>query len=81
MYSEAMRTTVDLDADTAKEITRLRNEEGRGLSEAVNELIRRGMLSRGPTKSFKPVSADLGLRIDVSNIAQTLELLEGPDAR
>jgi len=76
-----VRTTVDLDPDTAKEIERVRKEEGRGLSEAVNELIRRGMLSRGPVERFEPRSADLGLRIDVSNIAEALETLEGPDAR
>ncbi len=75
-----MRTTVDLDDDTAAEVRRLR-QEGRGLSEAVNELIRRGMIQRSDAEPFVPRTAPLGIRIDVSNVADALDLLEGPDAR
>lgn len=80
MYHRAMRTTIDLDPDTAKAIERLRND-GRGLSEAVNELIRRGMIVTPPGKPFRPRTKALGLRIDVSNIAEALDVLEGTDAR
>jgi hypothetical protein len=41
-----MRTTVELDADTAQAVHALRREKGYRVSEAVNELIRRGMLDR-----------------------------------
>lgn len=76
-----MRTTVDLDDDTAKAVERLRRDEGLGLSEAVNELIRRGLLpSRRPGR-FRQRTAPLGLRIDVSNVAEALENLDGPDQR
>ncbi|MEO1062482.1 MAG: CopG family transcriptional regulator [Actinomycetota bacterium] len=76
-----MRTTVDLDDDTAAEVQRLRSS-GRGLSEAVNELIRRGMLGQvDDVEPFVPSTRPLGLRIDVSNVAAALDLLEGPDAR
>lgn len=76
-----MRTTVELDADTAKAVERLRREHGRGLSEAINELIRRGLPEAGETKPFVPQSQPLGLRMDVSNVADALEILEGADAR
>jgi hypothetical protein len=76
-----MRTTVDLDDDTASEVQRLRVEEHRGLSDAVNELIRRAMIPREPRKSFVPTTRPLGIEIDVSNIADALDLLEGRDAR
>ncbi len=76
-----MRTTVELDADTAKAVERLRREHGRGLSEAINELIRRGLNDTGDEKPFVPRSQSLGLRIDVSNVADALEILEGTDAR
>jgi hypothetical protein len=76
-----MRTTVDLDADTAQAVQILRREKGRGVSEAVNELIRRGMLAEPRQQPFVPRSQRLGIRIDVSNVADALDLLEGPDAR
>ena len=76
-----MRTTIELDADTAAEVQRLRREENRGVSEAVNELIRRGMLQPQRQESFVPRTRKLGLKIDVSNIADTLDYLEGPESR
>lgn len=54
---------------------------GVGVSEAVNELIRRGLLARTDPASFVQKTHRLGLRIDVSNVAEALEVLEGPDAR
>lgn len=76
-----MRTTVELDRDTARAVQELRREHGRGVSEAVNELIRRGMLAEPRQHRFVPRTRRLGLRIDVSNVAEALETLEGPDAR
>ncbi len=75
-----MRTTIDLDDDTAAEVRRLRSEEHRGLSEAVNELIRRGMLQQAPPEAFVPTTRPLGLKIDVTDVAEALDLLEGTDA-
>jgi hypothetical protein len=76
-----MRTTVELDADTAQAVQNLRREQGRGVSEAVNELIRRGMLAEPHQQPFVARSQKLGIRIDVSNVADALDLLEGPNAR
>jgi metal-responsive CopG/Arc/MetJ family transcriptional regulator len=76
-----MRTTVRLDDDVAAALDRLRRERGLRLSEAVNELIRAG-LRRSPRRSrFRQRTRDLGLRMDVTNVAEALEQLEGPAAR
>ena len=76
-----MRTTVELDSDTARAVQALREEKGRGVSEAVNELIRRGMLAEPAPEPFVARTRRLGIRIDVSNVADALDLLEGPNAR
>jgi len=76
-----MRTTIELDDDTAAEVQRLRRAEQRGVSEAVNDLIRRGMLRDDSPSAFSPTTWPLGIRIDVSNISDALDLLEGPESR
>ncbi|MCX7620681.1 MAG: ribbon-helix-helix protein, CopG family [Acidimicrobiales bacterium] len=76
-----MRTTIDLEPDTAKAVEHLRKEQGLGLSEAVNQLIRRGLVATPAPSPFRPIHRDLGLMIDVSNVAEALELLDGPETR
>lgn len=76
-----MRTTVTFDPDTAAAIEQLRREQGMGVSEAVNELIRRGLLPGRDAAPFVQRTHRLGIRIDVSNVAGAIETLEGPDAR
>jgi metal-responsive CopG/Arc/MetJ family transcriptional regulator len=76
-----MRTTVSLDDDVAAAVDRLRRERHMGLSEAVNALIRAGLVEPHRRTPFRQRSADLNLRIDVSNVAEALDLLEGPSAR
>lgn len=75
-----MRTTVELDPDTAKAVERLRRE-GKGVSEAVNHLIRRGLLAETQRPLFVQRTRSLGISIDVSNVADALDYLEGPGAR
>ena len=76
-----MRTTVEFDSDTAQAIEQLRREDDMGLSEAVNTLIRRGLLPRPDPKPFQQETKPLGVKIDVSNVAEALDLLEGADHR
>lgn len=76
-----MRTTIQFDEDTSAAVERLRREKGLGVSEAVNELIRRGLLPRQEQGRFVQKTRDLGLKVDVSNIADAIEILEGPAAR
>lgn len=76
-----MRTTVSLDDDTAAAVEALRRAQGVGLSEAVNMLIRAGLTVPRQAQPFRQRSARIGLRVDVSNVADALETLDGPDQR
>ncbi len=58
----------------------LSREEHISLGEAVNRLARAGLrVGRPSRRSFRQRTADLGLRIDVSNVADALELLDGAE--
>jgi Arc/MetJ family transcription regulator len=71
-----MRTTVTLDDDAAAAVEALRRREGTGVSEAVNKLIRAG-LARQPIKtSYRHRTSDIGVKIDISNIGEVLDLLD-----
>ncbi|CAN5318397.1 ribbon-helix-helix protein, CopG family [soil metagenome] len=71
-----MRTTFTLDDDVAAEVDRLRRNEGIGISEAVNRLIRRGLAAPAHATPFAQRTTDLGLRVDVTDIATVLDLLD-----
>lgn len=76
-----MRTTINLDDDVAVAVERLRREHGLGVSDAVNQLARAG-LDRPPRRTtFRQRSAEIGLTVDVTNIAEVLENLDGPSSR
>ena len=81
MHNLVMRSTVVFDDDVAAALDRLRRERGLGLSEAVNELIRAGLTTKRGKRPFEQRSQAMGLRIDVVNVAEALELLEGDSAR
>lgn len=76
-----MRTTIVLDPDVKAAVDRLRRERGVGLSEAVNELVRAGLAARRPRTVYRQRTAPIGLRIDVTNVAEALEQLDEPDRR
>jgi hypothetical protein len=76
-----VRTTVEFDEDTSRAVEALRREQGIGVSEAVNQLIRRGLLQSPKTPRFRQRTAALGLSVDVSSVADALEALDGPADR
>ena len=77
-----MRTTVELDPDTEAAVQALRQQRGLGVSESVNELIRKGLLVKEEAKPYVPVTREMGpFKIDISNISEALDLLEGEDHR
>ncbi len=73
-----MRTTITFDLDVVAAIEQLRKTSNLGVSETVNQLIRQGLKTRVERQSFVQRTQPLGLRIDVRNVAEALELLEGP---
>ncbi|MCL1922728.1 MAG: ribbon-helix-helix domain-containing protein [Propionibacteriaceae bacterium] len=75
-----MRTTVRLDPDVASAVEHLLRTSRISQSGAINLLARRG-LERTPEPStvFTQRTTDLGLTIDVSNIAEALDHLDQLD--
>lgn len=76
-----MRTTVTFADDVAAAVERLRRERAVGTSEAVNELIRRGLAAGEKRQPFRQRTHALGLTVDVADVADALEELDGPAAR
>lgn len=77
-----MRTTVTLSDDVTAAVKRLRRERSIGVSEAVNELVRSGLVTEERQRQqFRQRTYPLGMRIDVTNVAEAIETLEGSDAR
>lgn len=76
-----MRTTVTLDDDIAAAVERLRRERGLGLSEALNEIARAGLRQRPEKRPFRQQTRSIGLAIDVTDVAEAIDLLDGPAAR
>lgn len=75
-YAVLMRTTVSLAPDVASEVARIRRERGVGLSEALNHLARRGMASSEPADAFVQATHPMGMKVDVANIGDVLDLLD-----
>lgn len=76
-----MRTTVRLDPEVAAAAEQLRRERHIGLGEAVNELARAGLARGKKTVRFRQRTASVGLRIDVTNVADALEQLDEYDGK
>ena len=69
-----------LDPEVAAAAEQLRRERHIGLGEAVNELARAGLARKQQATRFEQRTASVGLKIDVTDIADTLELLDQYDA-
>ena len=82
-----MRTTITLDEDVATKLRALSRRSGRAFRDVVNEVLRRGLArpaeSRGRVP-FRVVARDLGARhpgVNLDNVAELIERIEGPTAR
>ena len=77
-----MRTTVTFEDDVAAALEQRRRERHAGISEVVNDLVRAGLTAERRTRQpYTQATSELGLRVDVTNVAEALEFLEGPDHR
>jgi hypothetical protein len=74
-----VRTTVTLAPDVAAAVEEMRRD-GRGVSDAVNELARRGLATGRPERRpFVQETSSHGVPlIPLDNIGEALEILEGP---
>ena len=73
-----MRTTVTLADDVAAAVERLRREQGLGVSAAVNELARRGLARGTERRRFTQRTSAGHALIDVTNVTEALEVVDGP---
>ena len=73
-----MKATITLAPDVAMAVRKLQQEEGLGLSEAVNALVGRALpASLAKTdKPFKQRTKNLGVKIDITNMGEVFEALE-----
>lgn len=76
-----MRTTITLADDVAAAVEKLRRERGVGISEAVNDLVRSGLTANQSARPFRQEAHDLGSGVDITNIAEAIETLDGPSTR
>lgn len=75
-----MRTTVTLAPEVAAAVEQLKRERGTGVSGAINELARRGLAAgEKKRKPFVQTSTAIGLKVDVTNIGEVLDLLDADE--
>ncbi len=71
-----MRTTFTLADDVAAEVEKLRRAEGIGISEAVNRLIRKGLVIHAEPQPYHHQTSAIGMKVDVTDIGSVLDLLD-----
>lgn len=77
-----MRTTVTLADDVAAAVEQLRRVRGAGVSDAVNELVRRGLVREVRPPAFVQQASKLGVpRRPLDDVAGLLDSLDGDDRR
>jgi hypothetical protein len=81
-----MRTTVTLDDDVAAQLEREMRKSGKSFKRAVNDALRAGFAARQRAAAVPPFvveARELGIRpeLDYANVAELLEVAEGPDHR
>ena len=77
-----MRTTVTFQEDVARAIEQLQRERGSGVSDVVNDLVRRGLARHDqPRQRFEQETSAMQARLDVTNIGDVLDTVDGPDTR
>ena len=75
-----MRTTITFDDDVAAAIDAARRSSGAGVSEIVNQLVRKGLAAPSAARPrFKQRTHALGLKVDITNVAEVLEMLDELD--
>lgn len=77
-----MRTTITLAQDVATAVEHVRLRRGTGISEVVNDLLRKGLAQDEPAAPFQQRVSDMGApHLDLDDVAGLLDSLEGDDRR
>jgi hypothetical protein len=81
-----MRTTVTLDEDVATQLEREMRRSQKSFKRALNDTLRAGFAARQRAAEAPPFEIEaraLGTRpgLDYANVAELLEVAEGPDHR
>lgn len=63
--------------DVAAAVDRLRREHDIGPSEALNRLVRAGMVATPTRPVYRVAATQVGLRTDVADVGGVLGLLDG----
>ncbi len=79
-YPGRMRTTVTFDDDVAAAIAHLQRERHIGVSAVVNELVRRGLARGSSPPQFVQRTSSGHARLDITNVAEVLDMLDGSAA-
>lgn len=81
-YHLGVRTTLTLADDVVAAVAQMRRERGIGLSEAVNDLIRAGLVKSEARIPFRQKTYSMGEAfVDISNVWEAIEALDGPAGR
>ena len=75
-----MRTTITLADDVDAAVEEVMRREGIGRSEAVNSLVRAAWPGRAAVRRISRARFPMGVRIDVTDIGEVLDLLDQWDA-
>jgi len=73
-----MRTTVTFADDVAAAIEQRRRETGAGVSAAVNDLVRAGLVAPKQRTPFVQTTSPMGAKYNLDNVGEVIEMLEGP---
>ncbi|MBI4421466.1 MAG: DUF2191 domain-containing protein [Gemmatimonadetes bacterium] len=82
-----MRTTVTLDDDVAAKLKSEIRRTGKAFKQAVNDLLRFALNARRtgrPSRPFRVEARDLGSSrpgVNLDNVSELLEVLDGPGSR
>jgi hypothetical protein len=77
-----MRATITFASDVAAAVERLQRERGRGVSDAVNELIRRGLTNPSCRQPFRQTASRMGEPVlPIDDVEGLLEVLDLPASR
>jgi hypothetical protein len=78
-----MRTTITLDPDVAAAVQQLKAERDVGISQVVNDLVRKGLVRADEQRPrFVQRTSSIGIpKYPIDNIGELLEILEGPAHR